>query len=174
MQDTLTTKGDVVQGTCHVQHMWREGAGDAADNIKGVPGYGKVRATKLLQQWGSLENIFAYSSLMVRPAFSAGCFCVRPAFSAGLLVLLLDGAPFFLCCFFVLPLLLDWCCNHQDAASQPAQPAWKAPAALLVPPAVAHRSHPSSQRLNQTGTRCRHCNHPCTCAGQVQSERRLD
>jgi 5'-3' exonuclease len=36
-------------------------AGDAVDNIKGVPGVGKKTATALLQHFGSLDNI--YSSL---------------------------------------------------------------------------------------------------------------
>jgi 5'-3' exonuclease len=33
-------------------------AGDAVDNIKGVPGVGKKTATKLLQHFGSLEKIY--------------------------------------------------------------------------------------------------------------------
>ena len=33
-------------------------AGDAVDNIKGVPGVGKKTATVLLEQFGSLENIY--------------------------------------------------------------------------------------------------------------------
>jgi DNA polymerase-1 len=34
--------------------------GDPTDNVPGVPGIGKVTATKLLQQWGSLENLLAH------------------------------------------------------------------------------------------------------------------
>jgi 5'-3' exonuclease len=34
-------------------------AGDAVDNIKGVPGVGKKTATALLQHFGSLENLYA-------------------------------------------------------------------------------------------------------------------
>ena len=34
-------------------------AGDAVDNIKGVPGVGKKTATALLQHFGSLDNIYA-------------------------------------------------------------------------------------------------------------------
>jgi 5'-3' exonuclease len=33
-------------------------AGDAADNIKGVPGVGKKTATALLQHFGSIENLY--------------------------------------------------------------------------------------------------------------------
>ena len=34
-------------------------AGDAVDNIKGVPGVGKKTATALLQHYGSLDNLYA-------------------------------------------------------------------------------------------------------------------
>ena len=34
--------------------------GDSADNVPGVKGVGKVTAAKLLQQWGSLENIYEH------------------------------------------------------------------------------------------------------------------
>ena len=34
--------------------------GDSADNVPGVKGIGKVTAAKLLQQWGSLDNIYAH------------------------------------------------------------------------------------------------------------------
>lgn len=34
-------------------------SGDASDNIKGVPGIGKVTATKLLQAYGSVDGIYA-------------------------------------------------------------------------------------------------------------------
>jgi len=34
--------------------------GDSADNVPGVKGIGKVTAAKLLQKWGSLDNIYAH------------------------------------------------------------------------------------------------------------------
>lgn len=34
--------------------------GDPSDNIPGVPGVGKVTAARLLQQWGSLENLLEH------------------------------------------------------------------------------------------------------------------
>jgi DNA polymerase-1 len=34
--------------------------GDSSDNIPGVPGIGKVTAAKLLQQWGSMDNLLAH------------------------------------------------------------------------------------------------------------------
>ncbi len=34
--------------------------GDSADNVPGVKGVGKITAAKLLQQWGSLDNIYAH------------------------------------------------------------------------------------------------------------------
>src|SRR5262249_24641788 len=34
--------------------------GVSSDNIPGVPGIGKVTAAKLLQQWGSLDNLLAH------------------------------------------------------------------------------------------------------------------
>jgi len=34
--------------------------GDSSDNIPGVPGIGKVTAAKLLQQWGTLDNLLAH------------------------------------------------------------------------------------------------------------------
>ncbi|MBC7262546.1 MAG: DNA polymerase I, partial [Chloroflexi bacterium] len=36
--------------------------GDASDNIPGVPGVGEVTATQLLQQFGSIENLYAHLS----------------------------------------------------------------------------------------------------------------
>ncbi len=35
--------------------------GDTSDNIPGVPGVGKVTAAKLLQEWGSLENLLEHA-----------------------------------------------------------------------------------------------------------------
>jgi DNA polymerase-1 len=34
--------------------------GDTSDNIPGVPGIGKVTAAKLLQQWGTMDNLIAH------------------------------------------------------------------------------------------------------------------
>ncbi len=34
--------------------------GDSADNISGIPGIGKVGASKLIQQRGSMEDIYAH------------------------------------------------------------------------------------------------------------------
>ncbi len=41
--------------------------GDSADNVPGVKGIGKVTATKLLQQWGTLENIYAHIDEVTPP-----------------------------------------------------------------------------------------------------------
>lgn len=49
--------------------------GDAADNIKGVPGIGKKRAERLLSQWGSVDNILQsieqLSSLKIQQALQS-------------------------------------------------------------------------------------------------------
>lgn len=41
--------------------------GDSADNVPGVKGIGKVTAAKLLQKWGSLENIYAHIDEVTPP-----------------------------------------------------------------------------------------------------------
>ena len=41
--------------------------GDSADNVPGVRGIGKVTAAKLLQQWGSLENIYEHIDEVTPP-----------------------------------------------------------------------------------------------------------
>ncbi len=41
--------------------------GDSADNVPGVKGIGKVTAAKLLQQWGSLENIYEHIDEITPP-----------------------------------------------------------------------------------------------------------
>ena len=41
--------------------------GDSADNVPGVKGIGKVTAAKLLQQWGSLENIYEHIDEVTPP-----------------------------------------------------------------------------------------------------------
>ncbi len=41
--------------------------GDSADNVPGVKGIGKVTAAKLLQQWGSLEEIYAHIDEVTPP-----------------------------------------------------------------------------------------------------------
>jgi DNA polymerase I-like protein with 3'-5' exonuclease and polymerase domains len=41
-------------------------AGDASDNIPGVPGVGEVTATKLIQQYGTVEKIYKQASLAAR------------------------------------------------------------------------------------------------------------
>ncbi|MBR4081627.1 MAG: DNA polymerase I [Clostridia bacterium] len=40
---------------------WKGMAGDSSDNIPGIPGVGDKTAVKLLQQYGSLENILAHA-----------------------------------------------------------------------------------------------------------------
>ena len=41
---------------------WKGLAGDSSDNIPGVPGVGDKTAVKLLQQYGTLENILSHAS----------------------------------------------------------------------------------------------------------------
>ena len=48
--------------------------GDAVDNIPGVNGIGEVRAKKLINEWGSVENVYAHFnelSKSLQPAFEA-------------------------------------------------------------------------------------------------------
>lgn len=40
---------------------WKGMAGDSSDNIPGIPGVGDKTAVKLLQQYGSLENVLAHT-----------------------------------------------------------------------------------------------------------------
>ena len=40
---------------------WKGLAGDSSDNIPGIPGVGDKTATRLLQQYGTLENILAHA-----------------------------------------------------------------------------------------------------------------
>ncbi len=42
-------------------------AGDASDNIPGVPGIGEVTATKLIQQFGTIEKIYQLKNLKTLP-----------------------------------------------------------------------------------------------------------
>jgi DNA polymerase-1 len=50
--------------------------GDTSDNIPGVPGIGEKTATKLLQEWGSLDDLLAHAADLppgkVKEALSAG------------------------------------------------------------------------------------------------------
>ena len=41
---------------------WKGMAGDSSDNIPGIPGVGDKTAVKLLQQFGTLENVLAHTS----------------------------------------------------------------------------------------------------------------
>ena len=41
---------------------WKGLAGDSSDNIPGIPGIGDKTAVKLLQQYGTLENVLAHAS----------------------------------------------------------------------------------------------------------------
>ena len=41
-------------------------AGDAADNLPGVPKIGPIKAKALVQEYGSIEQIFANLDAMVR------------------------------------------------------------------------------------------------------------
>ena len=40
---------------------WKGMAGDSSDNIPGIPGVGDKTAVKLLQQYGTLENVLAHT-----------------------------------------------------------------------------------------------------------------
>lgn len=42
-------------------------AGDASDNIPGVPGIGDVSATKLIKQFGQIEEIYKPANLAILP-----------------------------------------------------------------------------------------------------------
>lgn len=46
---------------------WLALVGDSSDNIPGVPGIGKKTATKLLAQYGSLDNLIAHAGEISRP-----------------------------------------------------------------------------------------------------------
>ncbi|WP_320170744.1 DNA polymerase I [Maridesulfovibrio sp.] len=59
-KEKITTLADFREDTGLEPHQWADFqalVGDSADNIPGVPGVGKVTATKLLAQYPSLEDI---------------------------------------------------------------------------------------------------------------------
>lgn len=78
---------------------WLSLVGDSVDNIPGVPGIGPTTATKLLQQFGSIEVMYGrlaeVASLRIRNALESSAAIVQ---RNRLLVRLHDSLPGVTCC----------------------------------------------------------------------------